>query len=106
MQCWVERLTTRMLLNVSMILLSLMRAMGSMRRVVDDRFDDFFKFHGLVQKMVRPKMPALFPVLGIVEVGQHDDRHFRIAILEGFEQLDAALSGRRISRMTVSGFRR
>jgi hypothetical protein len=43
--------------------------------------------------MVRPKMPALFPVASIVEVGQHDDRHFRIAILEGFEQLDAALVG-------------
>ena len=40
--------------------------------------------------MVCTQMSALLPVAGTIEIGQHDDRHFRMAFLEDFEQLDAA----------------
>ncbi|VTR67777.1 hypothetical protein DESC_610360 [Desulfosarcina cetonica] len=75
--------------------------MTSMRRVGDDRIDDLFELQAFAQEMVRPQVPATPAIGGIIEVGQHDDDHFRIVGLEHLEQRDAALIG----QVNVQGHR-
>jgi hypothetical protein len=76
-----------------------------MRRVVDDRFDDFSNSMVLFKKWSAPNAGTVSGS-GHRRVGQHDDRHFRIGFLERFEQLDAALTGQADIENDGVGFRR
>ena len=80
-------------LSISSIVLAAIYSVFSMRWVAQDRIDDLFEFQGFVQETIGPQQPALSPVLGVIEVGQHDDFHLRIAGFDFFEQRDTAAAG-------------